>query len=141
MWINTGILMALVDSICSRYAVDTNRIYLAGYSMGGAGVWLLAYAYPNKFAAIAPMSGWTTKFYADHLVNTPVWVFHGADDSTVTINETEEIIRILREKKAEIKTSIVPGRGHRPPSDEEHWELFNWMLQQRRYSSDSGYIK
>ncbi|MDH4211927.1 MAG: hypothetical protein OEV79_10830 [candidate division WOR-3 bacterium] len=32
-----------------------------------------------------------------------------------------------------IRATIVPGRGHRPPSVEEHEELFYWFLEQKRH--------
>ena len=39
------------------HAVDAQRIYLTGNSMGGYGTWSLAMAYPQLFAAIAPICG------------------------------------------------------------------------------------
>ena len=34
--------------------VDQDRVYLAGYSMGGRGCWELALAAPQRFAAMVP---------------------------------------------------------------------------------------
>src|ERR1017187_1673939 len=51
------VLLALLDEIMAKYAVDTNRVYLTGLSMGGYGTWDLGMAYPEKFAAIAPICG------------------------------------------------------------------------------------
>ena len=45
--------------LIKKYRIDTNRIYLTGVSLGGSGTWSLATKYPDKFAAIAPMSGFT----------------------------------------------------------------------------------
>jgi poly(3-hydroxybutyrate) depolymerase len=56
------LLLGLLDSITANYAVDTNRIYLTGLSMGGFGAWSLATTYPERFAAVAPrwvvLDGW-----------------------------------------------------------------------------------
>src|SRR4030066_1336392 len=49
------VLINLLDEIVNRYNVDTERIYLTGLSMGGYGTWTLAAAYPERFAAIAPI--------------------------------------------------------------------------------------
>jgi poly(3-hydroxybutyrate) depolymerase len=50
-------LAALLDEVQSRYAVDPDRVYLTGLSMGGFGTWTLACRYPERFAAIAPICG------------------------------------------------------------------------------------
>ncbi|HTO94351.1 MAG TPA: PHB depolymerase family esterase, partial [Bacteroidota bacterium] len=52
------VLKALLDRILATYRVDRSRIYLTGLSMGGNGTWRMAMAYPDLFAAIAPICGW-----------------------------------------------------------------------------------
>ncbi len=42
------------------HAVDENRIYLAGHSMGGHGTWHIGLAHSDLFAAIAPSAGWSS---------------------------------------------------------------------------------
>ena len=42
------VLLALLDEITAKYAVDTNRIYLTGLSMGGYGTWDLGLTYPEQ---------------------------------------------------------------------------------------------
>ena len=56
MWTDTGLLISLLDEVLSAYSIDPDRVYLAGYSMGGNGAWYLAYKHPERFAAVAPMS-------------------------------------------------------------------------------------
>lgn len=51
-------LLALVDQVSASLSVDQDRIFLVGYSMGGTGAWRLALAHPERFAALAPMSGY-----------------------------------------------------------------------------------
>src|SRR5574340_847283 len=43
-----------------RFTIDTNRIWLAGHSMGGHGTWSVGIHHPGSFAALAPSAGWTT---------------------------------------------------------------------------------
>ncbi len=49
--------MTLIDEIASTYGIDTSRIYATGVSQGGFMTWTLAAAYPERFAAIAPVAG------------------------------------------------------------------------------------
>ncbi len=132
MWTDTELLIALLDDICSRYNVDPRRIYLAGYSMGGNGVWYLAYKDPDRFAAIAPMSGYGITWWATRLAKTPIWAFHGAGDTLVSPDNTRRMVTAIRAKGGDAKLSIFPGRDHRPPSREEHYQLFEWFLEHSR---------
>lgn len=44
------------------YGTDPKRTYLTGHSMGGHGTWQLGAIFPDKWAAISPMSGWYSFF-------------------------------------------------------------------------------
>ena len=132
-WTDHEMLIALLDDVISKYTVDTGRIYLAGYSMGGQGVWFLAYMYPERFAAIAPMSGVGNEFWASKLINTPIWAFHGEKDNLIPCTETLEMAEAIEAAGGYMKVSIDPTRGHSPPSAREHEALFKWFLEQKRH--------
>ncbi|HXX64998.1 MAG TPA: alpha/beta hydrolase-fold protein, partial [Bacteroidota bacterium] len=71
------VLKSFLDAIEGLYAVDSARRYLTGLSMGGNGAWRMAVAYPNHFAALAPICGWGDPTSLAVLKDLPVWVFHG----------------------------------------------------------------
>jgi predicted peptidase len=125
-------LLALVDEIAGSHAVDQDRIYLVGYSMGGTGAWRLALAYPERFAAIAPMSGYTDPARATRLKGVSTWVFHGAKDTLVQPSESEKMVKALEAAGVDVRFTLDPERGHAPPSDEKHWQLFEWFLTHSR---------
>ena len=125
--------------ITTKYRVDTNRVYLTGVSLGGAGTWYLAIKYPDKFAAIAPMSGFTSHInYLDQninkLVGLPIWAFHGKRDKSVQFEETARVIRRLEKKNKHLKFTQAPEVGHWI-----HWtvypeqELYNWFLAHQKH--------
>jgi pimeloyl-ACP methyl ester carboxylesterase len=60
-WQDWGELDALevLDIAKSTLPVDTNRVYLAGHSMGGHGTWHIGLSHPDLFAAMAPAAGWS----------------------------------------------------------------------------------
>ncbi len=68
-----------IDAFILKYKknIDTNRIYLGGFSMGGKGTVRLASAYPGYFAAIFPMSSVYNPSNTDlkALKDTPIWMF------------------------------------------------------------------
>lgn len=68
-----------IDQFVLKYKknIDTSRIYLGGFSMGGKAVIKLAAAYPGYFAAIFPMSSTYNPSTSDlkSLKDTPIWMF------------------------------------------------------------------
>ena len=120
--------------ITTKYSVDTNKVYLTGTSLGGEGTWYLAIKYPEKFAAIAPMSGFTRNMdyimnNTDKLIDIPIWAFHGKEDKVVQFEETEWMINRLVGKNKDLKFTAEPGVGH-----SIDWlfypkqELYDWFL-------------
>ena len=137
MWTDTEALVALLDEVIAEYFVAPDRVYLIGYSMGAHGAWYLAYKHPERFAAVAPMSGMTNVWWASRIKDIPIWVFHGAQDTLVPVSETEEMVRALEKEGGSVRVRIDPERGHRPPSQEQHEELFRWLLEQSRIADTS----
>jgi len=51
------VVAEFIEQVASDYRIDRDRIYLIGYSMGAYGVWDTTAAYPERFAAVVPISG------------------------------------------------------------------------------------
>lgn len=126
----TQSLIALLDEIESKYRVDKNRIYVTGLSMGGQGTWSLALTQPNRFAAIAPICGWTDTWEVCKINHLPVWVFHGAKDNVVPVTESQQMFDALKQCGAEnIKLTIYPEANHDAWTETyNNPELYNWLL-------------
>jgi predicted peptidase len=123
-------LNVLVDELIEKYRVDSRRIYLTGWSMGGAGSWKLANDYSIRFAAVAPISGRTQIKYAAQLRNTPVWAFHGAKDTIVPVSESQKLIDALQNIGGNARLTIFPDTGH------DAWQqayndpqFYEWLLK------------
>lgn len=134
LWTDTELLAALLDEVAARYAVDTTRVYLTGHSMGGNGAWYLAYAHPERFAAVVPMSAPANPWWATRLRDVPVWVFHGARDSVVPLRESEAMVKALREEgNRRVRLTVLPERGHGLLDlYGENREIYDWLLRHRR---------
>jgi predicted esterase len=50
-------VVTALELVTERYGADRTRTFLVGHSMGSGGVWHLAARYPERWRAIAPMSG------------------------------------------------------------------------------------
>lgn len=129
---NTDVLSELIDEIESQYRVDKNRIYLTGLSMGGNGTWSLALAQPNRFAAIAPVCGWSHPVEFCKIAHIPIWIFHGAKDNVVPLNFSEQIIQQSKAcGGANIKFTVYPEANHDAWTETyNNEELYKWFLEQ-----------
>lgn len=136
---NNDLLLALLDKIEARYAVDTHRVYLTGLSMGGFGTWSLGLSHPERFAAIAPICGggdFITPALADkqELVTLPIWAFHGAKDPVVPVEESQRMVSHMKQLGVrEVKLTIYPDALHDSWTETyDNPELFAWFLQHAR---------
>jgi predicted peptidase len=127
------VLINLLDDIVARYKVDTERIYLTGLSMGGYGTWALASAYPERFAAIAPICGGGKSFMSYRLEDVPVWAFHGAKDRVVPLKESEEMVNAIKARRGNAKLTVYPDVGHDSwTKTYNNQELYDWFLKHRK---------
>ncbi|RKN76892.1 alpha/beta hydrolase [Ulvibacterium marinum] len=133
-WWNVRAVNQLLDSIVGNNRVDRNRIYLTGLSRGGGAAWEMAVQYPKKFAAMAVVCGMTPVPYASWIDRKmPIWVFHGEEDKSIPISESENMVKALKKMGYDIRFTRYPGVGH------NSWiqaysteELYDWFMEQDR---------
>ncbi len=132
-------LNALLDEVVATYAVDVDRIYLTGLSMGGYGAWYLGINYPERFAAIVPIAGGGDPEKACALKDVPVWVFYGAKDDVVLPEESEAMVNALKACGGDVRFTLYPDAHH------DSWtrtydnpELYEWLLKHRLKESQRG---
>lgn len=136
------VLLALLDDVAARHAVDEKRIYLTGLSMGGYGSWALAALRPERFAAVAPICGGgntidirLARQVKDHpLKSLPVWAFHGGKDGVVPVGESERMVAALKEIGNEsVKLTIYPEAGHNSWTESyDNPKLYEWFMSHSR---------
>ncbi|MBQ9151185.1 MAG: dienelactone hydrolase family protein [Clostridia bacterium] len=127
-------LNGLLDHLQATLRVDKSRIYLTGLSNGGTGTWLWASsAEENPFAAIIPVCGAGVTWLSRELLKTPVWAFHGDQDTAIDHRESLRMVDQINAWGGNAQVTIYPGVGH------NSWEnaytdpaLIEWMLAQKR---------
>lgn len=126
-------LAALLEDLATRYRVDKDRVYVTGLSMGGFGTWSLAAAYPDRFAAIAPICGGGNPNDAPKLKNLAIWVFHGAKDPVVRLESSQRMVDALKQEGVDVKFTIYPDAGHDSwTTTYENPEFYKWLFAQER---------
>lgn len=129
----TETVNALLDEVQTKYLIDTDRIYLTGWSMGANGVWSLAMAHPERFAAIAPLAGKGDAKKAARLAGVPARIFHGAADKTVLPEESQNMADAINNAGGEAELTLIPNADHEIwPGVYNNPKLFDWFLKHKR---------
>ncbi|MGD2093187.1 MAG: prolyl oligopeptidase family serine peptidase [Candidatus Aminicenantes bacterium] len=137
IWATDDWFPAFLEELKSNYRIDPDRIYLTGVSLGGEGVWDLAIKYPETFAAIAPVCGPTNRLNfpvsARRIKHIPAWVFHGAKDLLVPVNESETMVASLKEHGGDVTFEVFPEAGHSSFTNEVYGQqfLYDWFLSHK----------
>ncbi len=133
-WWNTRAVKQLLDSIVESNNVDTKRIYLTGLSRGGGAAWEMAVQYPSTFAAMAVVCGMAPVPYASWIdKEMPIWVFHGVEDKSIPISESDIMVAKLQEMGYDVKFTRYPGVGHDSWKQAyETEQLYEWFVEQRK---------
>lgn len=106
-------VVELVKSTCDKYSIDKARVYVIGISMGGFGTWDLIMRHNDIFAAAIPICGGADPTKAEKLVNTPVYTFHGTDDTSVPYEGTAEMVEAIEDLGGRLINFITyDGEGH-----------------------------
>lgn len=80
--------LAVLDHLEKTYCIDRARVYSTGFSNGGFFSHVLACTHPERFAAIAPVSGgWLTSWSCKPSRPVPVLIQHGTRDEVIDVAE------------------------------------------------------
>jgi len=123
----------LLDAIEAEFNIDTNREYITGLSMGGAGTWAALLAQPDRFAAGVPVSGGLVNTDLAHMIaDIPLWMFHGTNDPIVPVSHSRKMRNALVAAGGSPRYTEFPY-GH----DNLMWEetyinppLHRWLFSQ-----------
>jgi len=128
-----ALVLRALDDCLRRFAVDANRVYLTGHSMGAYAVWDVALTYPDRFAAAVAIAGCANGISANYLPNllqVPFYAVGGTKDEAVT-----KVNRLVREELAKLKLPWTYaeffGRGHETFA-EEIPKICAWLDGQAR---------
>ncbi len=133
---DTEVLYRLIVKIEKENNIDSDRIYVTGLSLGGWGTWNLAFAHPDKFAAIVPISGFVDLIQLEQtckIAKIPTRIFHGLMDDVVSIDYAITIYKELKKCNSNVELTIFDDAGHDSWSRVyDNQEIYDWMFKQVR---------
>jgi len=149
-----------LDQTIAEFHGDPARIYLAGYSMGAAGAYRIAYRWPQKFAALIVMAGRVEpstargenvsdadrRLYpylvdkdpfaalAKQIKSIPTWLFHGDADASVPVEQSRRMAAALQKVGVFVRyTEYYRGIHQETPNRAfADLDMVTWLWQQHR---------
>ena len=131
--IGAGLAFEVIDSLLGSLPIDRSRIYVTGFSMGGAGTWHMIAQRPRFFAAAVPVCGRGHPESTPALKHLPIWNFHGVKDDVEPVASSRAMIEALRKAGGSPRHTEYPDLGHTVFA----WAytepaLIEWMFAQKR---------
>jgi predicted peptidase len=123
------------------FSIDPDRVYIAGQSMGGLGVWSLLQNYRGTWAGAIVMSAYDTFSDVPAVAEVPLWVFQGDADQSVPVTMVRSMMTQLKKAHANLRYTEY----HK--SDHEVWNkafaepgLLPWLCSQKRRAPAGGQL-
>lgn len=106
-------VMELLAKLQNEEAIDQNRLYIMGLSMGGMGTFELLSRLPNTFAAAVPICGGGNVSQAvKYAKTTSLWIFHGGKDDVVLPLYSQQMYEALKAAGADVQYTLFPDANH-----------------------------
>lgn len=125
--------MLALDEVIKRHEIDPARIYLTGHSMGATGVWQLADRYPDKFAALAPVS---SMFMPDvqKVRHIPTWIYCWAQGPPSTVERERRLVKELKDAHANVRYTELQKESWHGTWQEvcDSRELYDWFATKKK---------
>jgi len=121
----------------SHFAIDSNRIYLMGHSMGGWGTWWVGLRHPEVFASIVPMSGFPPMELLPNAKYLSPLIFHDNKDETVPVENSRTPAKELEKLGFEHAYIETSGYGHNSQVIGDYFPvIFEWFARHPRKYQD-----
>lgn len=128
--------LAMIERFSADHAVDRQRLYVVGFSMGASAAWNAMAKRPDLFAAGVPISGIPpSAASAAALAPLPILIVHGTADTENEIGPDRVMYRaLIGQGAARVRMREYDGLDHRIATElfasDTGWR--DWLFAQRR---------
>ncbi|HSK10333.1 MAG TPA: prolyl oligopeptidase family serine peptidase [Vicinamibacterales bacterium] len=139
-----------VADVMANYAVDPSRVILAGFSMGGYGVYRTYKEDPGRYKALAVFSGlprvpgnaggpdFLEQEPAALFSKVPIFIFHGGQDRNCPIEQTRALVDRFRAANVRLQFEYEEDKGHEAPGPAAIAAFHAWLGQAFHRETPSG---
>lgn len=108
-------ILNIYRDMLRNFNVDTNRVYIHGFSNGGNGAWYYGVSFPWLFGAACPRSGGcSVSQNLKNLLNIGTYVIHGSSDTVIGSSHDKETTNKLKELGYDVVYVEIPNGKHEP---------------------------
>lgn len=119
----------LIDYMAAKYPVDLSRVYVTGFSRGARQTLAVSHAYPERFAASAPISCVSGPFFTDLIAALPNYAydldlpicFGGQGMETESTNNDNQYVWFEAVKEIYAIDEITPYEGDLDYTKYPYW--------------------
>ena len=123
------LFLRLVKEVLKNEAVDPQRVYIGGLSMGGMGTYEALRRDHEVFAAAFAICGGDHTSNVKKYAKIPLWVFHGEQDNVVPSTHSHAIVAELKRLGANPKYRFYPMANHNSWDDAfAEPDLLPWLF-------------
>ena len=134
-----AVLKGLIDQYFNAGAVDADRVFLLGGSMGGTGSLSMLSAYPELFAAAMPVAADPSRSDARKVAQVPVFTVMGTADEIMSVGNMQTFTQELAENGGEFRFDIEDGWTHEMTCIQSYTtQRLDWVFSHRRGNDVSG---
>ncbi len=107
--VSIRLALEILDAVEKEYSIDPERVYVAGQSMGGEGVWSALAMSQNKFAGAIALCGYGDASMIPRVAKVPVWIFQGQADPVVNVEIARAWVASLKQAGGNAEVHGIPG--------------------------------
>ena len=121
---DTKWIVQIIDQMVKDYDIDTKRVYLSGFSMGGMFTYHAMSKIADKIAAFAPCSG--PNVYGASKAQRPVPIIHihGTNDDVLNYSMVENFLKNYRDQFN--CPSKAEEQGNYPNAENSGGTMYTW---------------
>jgi predicted peptidase len=141
----SGVVVEIINWVEKNYRVDSDRCSLTGFSYGGSCTWAVGMQFPERFAAIVPLSARLApapETAPERLKDVGVWCGVGENDGDFKASCVKMNDIFVAAKHTNFHFTVVKGGAHHCyQSIYANPDFWKWLLAQKRKPKEEVPIK
>ncbi|MEM7455836.1 MAG: dienelactone hydrolase family protein [Planctomycetota bacterium] len=141
---NQAAIFEILDYVESQYSIDSDRVLVTGFSMGGQGTWDTAAANQQRFSAAIPVAG-RIPANPDIQWEIPLYIINSKADEVIPFEMAKQYAEDIEADGANVTFHAVDdlphfqtGRFSVPLKEAVPWVREIWGLDSLKEDSASG---
>jgi predicted peptidase len=108
-----NVVLELRNYYIQKYNIDTNKIVITGFSLGGIGTWYLAMNYSSQFNYAIPIAGYPKKEWLENYKgDIKIIALNSFNDEVIPIEKVETAINYLKVYEKSVQVKTIYGVSH-----------------------------